>query len=135
MTSIRNLALAARLGGAFGVLCVAMAIVAFTGVHSMNGLRAKSDELVERHLRAAELLGGIQTRTKDNVSLVAQHLYVHDGDLAAQDRLAEDIATNWDANRKAAVELEKLFKGTSAEDAYVDFAAQRTDFVKLQKTS
>ena len=28
MTSIRNLPLAARLGGAFGVLCVAVAIVA-----------------------------------------------------------------------------------------------------------
>ena len=53
MTSIRNLPLAARLGGAFGALCVALAIVAFTGVHAMSGLRAETDELAERHLAAA----------------------------------------------------------------------------------
>ena len=39
MTSIRNLPLAVRLGGAFGALCVALAIIAFTGIHSMNGVR------------------------------------------------------------------------------------------------
>ena len=44
MTSIRNLPLAARLGGAFGVLCLALAIVAFTGMSALSGLRAKTDE-------------------------------------------------------------------------------------------
>ena len=89
MTSIRNLPLAARLGGAFGVLCVAVAIVAFTGMHAMTGLRAETDELGERHLAAAQLLGGMQERAKDNVGLIAQHLYVRDGDLAAQDEIVE----------------------------------------------
>ena len=42
MTSIRNLPLAARLGGAFGALCLMLAIVAYTGVHSMNGVRDDS---------------------------------------------------------------------------------------------
>src|SRR3954453_21875048 len=95
MTSIRNLPLAARLGGAFGVLCVAVAIVAFTGLHAMSGLRAKTDDLAERHLVAAQLLGGMQTRAKDNVYLIAQHLYVHDGDLAAQDKIMTEIDANW----------------------------------------
>src|SRR4051812_39993201 len=117
MTSIRNLPLAARLGGAFGLLCLAVVIVAFTGVKSMGSLAAKSDELGNRHLRAADLLGDIQTRTKDNISLVAQHLYVHDGDLSAQDDIAADIAANWAANEKDDQALASLFKGTPAENA------------------
>src|SRR4051795_10893837 len=87
MTSIRNLPLAVRLGGAFGALCLMLAIVAFTGVHSMNGVRDDSQNIADRQLPISELIGGIQQRAKDNLSLVAQHLYVHDGDLAAQDKI------------------------------------------------
>ena len=78
MTSIRNLPLAVRLGGAFVALCVALAVVAFTGLHAMSGLEAKTDVIAERHLRAAQLLGDLRMRTKDNVSLIAQHLYVRE---------------------------------------------------------
>ena len=51
MTSIRNLPLAARLGGAFGVLCLALAIVAFTGMHALSGLQEDADNLGERPTR------------------------------------------------------------------------------------
>src|SRR5437868_4239334 len=95
MTSIRNLPLAARLGGAFGVLCVAVAIVAFTGTHAMSSLRTETDQLGERHLQAAQLLGGMQTRAKANVSLIAQHLYVRDGDAPAQRKIFTKIEANW----------------------------------------
>src|SRR4051794_22539379 len=108
MTSIRNLPLAARLGGAFGVLCVAVAIVAFAGTHAMSGLRAKTDELGQRHLKATALIGGMQTRVKDNVSLIAQHLYVNDGDAPAQAAVMKDIEANWAANKAAGTELDKL---------------------------
>ena len=133
MTSIRNLPLAVRLGGAFGVVCLALTIVAFTGVHAMSGLRAKTDELGERHLAAAQLLGGMQTRAKDNVSLIAQHLYVRDGDLAAQDGIFKDIEANWAKNAAAGAKLDKLFAGTSASDEYATFVTTRADMVKLQK--
>ena len=69
MTAMRNLPLAVRLGGAFGALCVALAIVAFTGMNSMNGVRDDSVNLAERHLRVADLLGKMQQRAKDNVAL------------------------------------------------------------------
>jgi hypothetical protein len=36
----------------------------------------------------------MSTRAKDNVSLVAQHLYIRDGDLAAQDRIVSEIEAN-----------------------------------------
>ena len=110
MTSIRNLPLAARLGGAFGALCLALVVVAFTGVNAMHGLQSETDKLAGRHLRAAQLLGGMQQRAKDNMSLVGQHLYVLDGDLEAQDALAEDIEANWAGSKNDGAELEKLVR-------------------------
>ncbi|HWK29773.1 MAG TPA: methyl-accepting chemotaxis protein [Solirubrobacter sp.] len=122
-----------RLGGAFGALCLALAIVAFTGVQAMAGLRADSDELANRHLRAAELLAGLQARAKDDVSLVAQHLYVHDGDLKAQDRVADDLQANWDKTETDAAALDKLFAGTSAENELADYNAIRAQMLATQR--
>src|SRR4051812_11040124 len=133
MTSIRNLALAVRLGGAFGALCLALAIVAFTGMHAMNGLSDKSDELAARHLRAAQLVGGMRARAKDNLGLIAQHLYVHNGDLAAEDAILRHIEANWAKSASADSQLEKLFAGTPAAESYARFTATRAQLVKLQK--
>ena len=68
-------------------------VVAFTGMHSMNGVRDDSDNLAKRHLRAAELLGESRSAPR-TTSPAAQHLYVHDGDLKTQDGIAEDFADN-----------------------------------------
>jgi methyl-accepting chemotaxis protein len=133
MPFLRNLSLAVRLGGAFGALCLALAIVAFTGVNAMSGLRAKTDELADQHLKVAELFSSMNTRSKDNVSLIAQHLYVRDGDLAAQDKVAGEIEANWAKNEAVGAELEKLFAGTSSESAYADYAAQRAELLKIEK--
>src|SRR4051794_20092168 len=133
MTSIRNLPLAVRLGGAFGALCLMLAIVAFSGVHSMNGVRDDSRNLANRHLRVAQLIGGIQQRAKDNMSLVAQHLYVYDGDLQSQDRIAGDLKANWAANAAAGPKLAALVKGTPLADEYADYAQLRDVFVATQK--
>ncbi len=135
MTSIRNLPLAARLGGAFGALCLALVVVAFTGVSAMNGLRATSDELGDRHLMVAELFGTMQSRAKDNLGLVSQHLYVLDGNLAAQDKLVKDLEANWAKNAQDGAALAKLLAGTPIESTYAEFAAERAQFVELQKSA
>ena len=121
MTAVRNLPLAVRLGGAFGALCVALAIVAFTGMRSMDGVRDDSVNLAERHLRVADLLGKVQQRAKDNVSLGAQHLYVHDGDLERQDVIAKDFAANTTSNQGDAAAIGKLLAGTPAAGAFAEY--------------
>jgi methyl-accepting chemotaxis protein len=121
MSQLRNLPLAVRLGGAFAALCLSLAIVALTGIFAMHGLRADSDELANRHLRVAELLADLQMRTKDNVSLVAQHLYVHDGDLRSQDSLAADLRSNWTKNEAGEAALAKLVAGSPIADEYADY--------------
>ncbi len=133
MTSIRNLPLAARLGGAFGVLCVALAIVAFAGINSMHNLRDKADELGERHIEAAQHLGVMQKRAKDNVSLITQHLYVRDGDLAAEDKIFGEIEANWAASKKDAAMLDRLFEGTPAQDELDAFVEVRAEMLAVQK--
>src|SRR4051794_38295500 len=135
MTSIRNLPLAVRLGGAFGALCVTLAVIAFTGLHAMSGLQTKADVIAERDLRAADLLGGMTTRAKDNVNLIAQHLYVHDGNLAAEDKILHDVEANWAKSKADGTELAKLYAGTSAESAYADFTAKRATMLELQKAT
>jgi methyl-accepting chemotaxis protein len=133
MTSIRNLPLAARLGGAFGALCLMLAIVAFTGVHSMNGVRDDSRTVANRDLQAAELIGGIQQRAKENMSLAAQHLYVYDGDLHAQDRVLGQMKANWAANKAASPKLAALVEGTPLADEFATYGKLRDSFVDAQK--
>ena len=125
MTSIRNLPLAVRLGGAFGALCVGLAIIAFSGIHSMGGVRHDVELLAHHHLEAAERLGAVGESAKDNVSLTSQHLYVFDGDLASEDKVAEELAANVKANKVDAAKLEKLFMGTDAEPEYAAYAEAR----------
>jgi methyl-accepting chemotaxis protein len=133
MTSIRNLPLAARLGGAFGALCLALVVVAFTGVNAMGGLKAEADELATHDLVATEVLGQIQERAKDNVALVAQHLYVFDGDLGTQDELAEELEQQWEHNATDSQKLEKLLAGTPAAAPYAEYAAIRDEMVAAQQ--
>ena len=70
-----------RLGGAFGALCVALAIVAFSGIHH-DRLSDNTDNLAASHL-GRPTRSALRQRAKDNVALTARHFYVHDGDLAA----------------------------------------------------
>jgi methyl-accepting chemotaxis protein len=133
MTSIRNLPLAVRLGGAFGALCLAMAIVAFTGLHAMSGLRGKADVLAERHLRASQLLGQMRERSKDDMSMVAQHLYVHDGELDAQDKLMRAIESDWAKSDADGAKLQQVFAGTPAADEYRAFVAKHAETVAVEK--
>jgi hypothetical protein len=69
-------------------------MIALSGVHSMDRVRDDADNLAHRHLEVAEQLGGLQTRFKDNVRLIAQHLYIADGDSEAQDAIFQEIESN-----------------------------------------
>ncbi|WP_028064969.1 methyl-accepting chemotaxis protein, partial [Solirubrobacter soli] len=110
-----------------------LALVAVTGVHSMNGVRDDSQNLAHRHLRVAELIGGIQQRAKDNMSLTAQHLYVYDGDLTNQDRVNGELKANWAANKADMPKLAALVKGTDLADEFAEYAKLRDTFVAAQK--
>ena len=95
----------------------------------MNGISGKADSLAHTNLKSAELLADMQTRAKDDVSLGAQHLYVYDGDLAAQDGVAERIAANNAAIAKDGDAARPPVRRHGAADEFANYDQLRQQFV------
>jgi hypothetical protein len=57
----------------------------------MGGLKAQTNKLGSEDLAATRLAGEVSSRSATIGRLVVQHLYVHDGELGAQDALAKRI--------------------------------------------
>ena len=104
-----------------------------TGIHALSGLQDKTENLGKRQLVAAELLGGMQERAKDNVALIALHLYVNDGDLSQQDEQFAEIEENWAKSKADGAKLEQLFKGSTIDREFAAWVAIRTQMLELQK--
>jgi methyl-accepting chemotaxis protein len=64
-------------------------LVAVVATQAMSGLNDRTTTLGERDLRATDLSGNLAERNATIGHLVAQHLFVYDGDLKAQDALAK----------------------------------------------
>jgi methyl-accepting chemotaxis protein len=127
--SLRNLRLAARLALAFGALAAALLLVGGVAVQQMGGLENDVARLGDRDLRATALAGAIADRTGRIGHQVAQHLYVHDGDLKSQDALQKRVETLSAANSRDGAELAELLAHTDAADELARFATKRADFV------
>jgi methyl-accepting chemotaxis protein len=128
MQFFRNLRLAVRLAIGFGTLAVGLLLVGVVAISAMGGLNSKTDDLGSRDLRATRFAGAIAERNATIAHLVAQHLYVHDGDLKTQDALAKRMQTLAAENDKDGNVLKSLLAGGSAEDELNKFAATRAAF-------
>ena len=84
--SVRN-----KLFGVFAVLALALVVVAAVGIWSMRSLGSTADDLAHVDAEAMEQVAGVQWRMQDVRGHVVNHLYVFDGDLAAQDAEAAAI--------------------------------------------
>jgi methyl-accepting chemotaxis protein len=127
MSALRNLPLGVRLAAAFGALGLGLVIVAITGVVAMSGLSGKANVLADEHVHGAQLLAGNERRSKDDISLITRHLYVYDGDLTEQDRVAAELRKHYAESAKASAELEKVYAGTPVEQPFADYAALRAE--------
>jgi methyl-accepting chemotaxis protein len=128
MQHFRNLRLAIRLAVSFGTLAVALLLVGFVAVHAMGGLKDKTNVLGQTDLRATRLAGELAERNATIAHLVAQHLYVHDGDLKAQDVLAKRMNGLSAENTKDGDKLKVVLAGTRASDELDKFATARATF-------
>jgi methyl-accepting chemotaxis protein len=111
MIRVRNLPLAARLGAGFAVVVLALALAAvlgLTGVDHVNGRAAE----VRAHASAVDAIGDLAQRSKDDLSLVQQHLYLHDGQLAVEDSLARRLQADYRGDRTDYAALDRLLAGT-----------------------
>ena len=93
MTRFNNLRLAQRLGVAFGAMILALVVISALSVAKLtaldDGASALSDHSVVSQQKALQVSAAIENAS----ALSLSHLYVHDGDLAAQDKIAAQIAT------------------------------------------
>jgi hypothetical protein len=123
-----NLRVAARLAIGFGTLAVGLLLVGVVAIAAMGGLKAHTSKLGSHDLTATRLAGEVAQRSATIGHLVAQHLYVHDGELDAQDALADRIdGLSAQSTREGQI-LEHLLGGSSAAAAMHKFAATRDAF-------
>jgi len=128
MQFFRNLRLAVRLAIGFGTLAVGLLLVGLVAITAMSGLNSKTDALGSHDLRATRIAGAVAERDATIAHLVAQHLYVRDGDLKTQDTLQKRIESLSAENTKDDDVLKSLLEGGPAEDEMTRFAAARAAF-------
>src|SRR4051794_17902796 len=114
MRNLRNLPLAVRLGGAFGLVALLLLAVAVVGVSRVQSVRHQVDDLSQRTLRATTLLAEMNDSTSATAAAVVRHLYVFDGDLKAQDAVARQIDADIAVGAADGPRIAALVKGTAA---------------------
>src|SRR4051794_10445045 len=95
MSALKNLRLSQRLGAAFGLLILALALVAGLSALRLDALDGRIASVGANDTVALSKLGDIHTRVELTAHQTAEHLYVHDGDLKAQDRIAAAQAADF----------------------------------------
>src|SRR3954451_531281 len=90
MQRFRNMPLAVRLGLGFGTLALGLVLVSLLAFSDLSKTQADTQE-AGGDFRATHLVGGLLARAEGAAHLTAQHLYVYDGDLRAQDKLVTKI--------------------------------------------
>ena len=101
MQTFRNLRLAVRLGVAFGALAAGLLIVAAVAFVSAGQNQSALESLSHEDVTALELVADLGERSESIAHKTAQHLYVVDGDLEAEDVLQDEIEALRAQNSKA----------------------------------
>ncbi|MGH2996413.1 MAG: HAMP domain-containing protein, partial [Gaiellaceae bacterium] len=128
MQFLRNLPLAARLGLGFGALTLGLAIVAAVAFSAVGSLKSDVEEIAD-DVTIVDLVGNLGERAEQNGHLAAQHLYVHHGDLEAQDRVARRIEQLKAANSRDTEKVAALAAGSMAGELAEAFAGARADYL------
>ena len=92
MHPLRHLKLGVRLGAAFGIVLLLLAVVAFVALSSVGTLDRDVKSLGSGDDRRAMVASfDIESNSQDLAHNIVRHLYVFDGDLTAQDEIAKEV--------------------------------------------
>src|SRR3954451_20382283 len=127
MSRFANLPLAVRLAAAFGMQAVALLLVTLLAFDAFGSFNHEIKGLSRRDVRAVSLAGEVGQQVQSIGRLATEHLYVYDGDLENQDRIAAEARASIADATKDAAELSALTKGNAAMAA---FSAQATTWGK-----
>src|SRR3954453_15347361 len=122
MSRISNLRLGARLGIAFGVLAVALAVVSAVALTKLTSVGNETEKLGSgKDARALEIVDDARTSLHNVAHGVVRHLYVYDGDLKTEDGIAAELtAENATISRQLAG-VPAALTPTRAKAAYAAF--------------
>jgi methyl-accepting chemotaxis protein len=126
---VQRVRIGLRLAIAFGIVAVLLAVLALTSYRAEQGLGDAAATLADRDVTTLEALGDAQSGVQANGALIPQHLYVFDGDLANQDRIAGEIDANKKVISTAFEELQRLPKAPGADEALAAAVEARKAFV------
>ena len=87
MSRFANLPIAVRLGAAFGLLALALLAVTLLATRAFGTFHDDTQRLEQRDVRALAVAGQLGQDLQGIGRETADHLYVHDGDLKAQDEI------------------------------------------------
>jgi methyl-accepting chemotaxis protein len=112
VSRFNDLRLAYRLGLAFGVVILALAVIGAISASKLSALDDDTQTLATHDVVSIQHVLSVQQRVQRTAYLTTSHLYVHDGDLATQDGIAKQVAALAAADN---ADLKGL--GTSIDDA------------------
>jgi methyl-accepting chemotaxis protein len=105
MPSLRRFGIGTRLGAGFAFCTIAACVVGVVGLSALGDVEGQGEELFKQDSRSLHAAESIMISTQETGHDVAQHLYVYDGDLTAQDDLFEEVGEDVEAER---AEIDRL---------------------------
>jgi methyl-accepting chemotaxis protein len=119
--TIRQLRLGLRLAASFGVLALALCAVGAVGLLALRGDVSRSTDELVRATEAQALVQPLGAALNATAHDTVRHLYVFDGDLATEDKIAKQMNARRTEVMADVTKLGRAVAGTSAEAPYKRF--------------
>jgi methyl-accepting chemotaxis protein len=128
MSHFNNLRLSVRLGAAFGSLALALALAALVSLNGLGKLDEGARKLSDRDVQALQHLVVISEDFLSMGFLVVRHLYAEDGNVRAQDKTADEIASWKREADESLAALRPRVEGATAKETLAQFEQSFADF-------
>jgi methyl-accepting chemotaxis protein len=128
LSFFKNLRVAQRLALAFGALILAIAAVAAIGVTSLNTVKDDTEEVGAHNLPALQAATSYDAMSQATIRLVADHLYVQDGDAKAEAETEKVLGIVTGLRDRDATILRRELAGTDAAKPLADLVEMQTGF-------
>jgi methyl-accepting chemotaxis protein len=129
MQRLRNLPLAVRLGAGFGALALALIVISAFARSSVGSLDTEIAGMGSHDVKALSLVGSLSYRSEAIAHDTAQHLYVNDGNLAAEKANEAQIVALKAGNGNDLKALTPLIETPQAKEALAAANGSRAKFV------
>ncbi len=129
MSRFNNLRLAHRLAIAYGVMIVALVVIAAISVSKIDSLDAGAKALADHDIVAQQKVLDIEEGVQRTSFLTVSHLYVHPGDLAAQDVAAKQLTATTKASDAELDALDSSVDDAAAKPVIGHLRSARAQFL------